>query len=87
MVAGASFNPKIKLKKKKTAQTVTNESAKPSAIKAKTAGATIKINALRRPIASDIKPLSREPNGCPMCVRVAVNLKEKLHSRHFNFQI
>lgn len=63
MVAGASFKPNIKLKKKNNAQTMVNVSANANPTKASTAGATMKINALRRPMASDIKPLSKLPNG------------------------
>lgn len=50
-----------------------NEFAKAKQINVITAGPTMNIKALRRPNASDSKPLTKLPNGCPTNVHVAAS--------------
>lgn len=70
-IDGASFSPKTKLRKKKHAQTSSNELASPNAINRNTTGATMNMRAFRRPNASHTKPLSTLPNGWPKNVKLA----------------
>lgn len=72
-VSSSPFNPKIKLSKKDDKLTRINELDRLSITNANTAGATISINAQRRPIASEIRPLSKLPNGWPIHVKLAAN--------------
>lgn len=72
-VAGASFNPNIKLIIKNAKQTIQNDSAIPNAMNVVTAGTITNINARRRPRASDRKPLKILPNGWPMYIKLAAH--------------
>lgn len=71
---GASFNPPAKLNKVIPMQTIVNEFAKTNKTNPVIAGIVATIIALRRPIASETKPLSTLPNGWPMNAKLAVQL-------------
>lgn len=58
------------------------ESAKPNEINAKTAGATMNKSAFRRPSASDTKPLSKLPNGCPINVKLAAQRNKHIQMKN-----
>lgn len=72
MEEGASFNPNTKLSKKNARQMTQNDLAKPSMKNIPIAGVITSIIALRRPSASDRKPLKKLPNGWPIFVKLAV---------------
>lgn len=56
---------------KNATQTIQNDSAIPNAMNVAAAGTMININALRRPRASDKKPLKKLPNGWPIYIKLA----------------
>lgn len=72
-LAGASFNPNIKLSEKNAMQIIQNVSAMNSVENMAIAGIITSINAFRRPSASDKKKLRKLPNGWPINVKLAGN--------------